>query len=273
LFRATHEKQYEKIEHTALPKTKTPTVSVLELTPQPDVATMPPNDAARTNNMNDRQRLIAQVAATITRLPANGVLRVGIDGVDGAGKSMFGDELAAALTTIGRHVIRASVDGFHNPRTLRYRQGRSSPLGYFEDSYNYAQLNAVLLAPLGPGGTGCYRTAIFDHRADAPVALPEHRAAPGDILVFDGIFLHRPELRTCWDFSIFLDIATATSVQRCAHRDGTPPEMHAPENQRYIAGQQHYLATCTPQHYATLVINNDDLAAPRLIEGALQPEI
>jgi len=47
------------------------------------------------------------------------VVRVGIDGVDGVGKSMFGDELAQVLAAAGRSVIRASIDGFHNPRAIR----------------------------------------------------------------------------------------------------------------------------------------------------------
>jgi uridine kinase len=45
-------------------------------------------------------------------------------------------------------VIRASVDGFHNARALRYERGRHSPEGYFENSYNYAALNQYLLDPL-----------------------------------------------------------------------------------------------------------------------------
>jgi len=64
------------------------------------------------------------------------VLRVGIDGVDGAGKTTFADELAAALAPFGRPVIRAGVDGFHHPRAVRYRRGRESPEGFFRDSYD-----------------------------------------------------------------------------------------------------------------------------------------
>ena len=69
--------------------------------------------------MPDRQHILRTVAETIMRLPSAHVVRVGIDGVDGAGKSMFGDELTLVLTMAGRSVIRASVDGFHNPRAIR----------------------------------------------------------------------------------------------------------------------------------------------------------
>lgn len=218
--------------------------------------------------MNERKALLHTLATTIAGLPAERVLRVGIDGVDGAGKSVFGDELAAALEAAGRRTIRASVDGFHNPRALRYRQGRYSPLGYFFDSYDYAQLKAVLLGPLSPGGDGRYRSAVFDHRADASVAAPEAQAVPGDILVFDGIFLHRPELREYWDFSIFLEVEFAVSIPRCARRDNASPDLNAQANRRYIEGQEYYLRTSDPRRHATLVIDNEVFEAPRIVRSA-----
>jgi uridine kinase len=76
-----------------------------------------------------RTAVLERVAAAVLALPAVGTVRVGIDGVDGAGKTTFADELREALTPSGRPVIRATVDGFHNPKTVRYRRGRSSPEG------------------------------------------------------------------------------------------------------------------------------------------------
>jgi uridine kinase len=213
----------------------------------------------------DRQALLLRIAEAILRVPAPFVTRVGIDGVDGAGKTMFGDELAGLLQASGRRMIRASVDSFHHPRALRYRQGRHSPEGFFQDSYDYAQLQAVLLDPLSPGGDGRYRTAAFDHRTDAPVVAPEEQAAPGAILVCDGIFLHRPELRSYWDVSVFLEVSVAVSVSRCAARDGSSPDPQDPSQRRYVAGQQIYLHTCAPQRHATFVVNNDVLDAPFVV--------
>jgi alkylation response protein AidB-like acyl-CoA dehydrogenase len=89
------------------------------------------------------------------------VVRVGIDWVDGAGKTYLADELAELLRASGRSTIRASVDGFHHPRAIRYRRDRGSPEGFFHDSYDYDQLKAALLDPLSPGGTRRYRVAVF----------------------------------------------------------------------------------------------------------------
>lgn len=209
-----------------------------------------------------RRQLLHQIADAILRLPANQVVRAGIDGVDGAGKTIFGNELAGILAAGGRNVIRASVDSFHNPRAVRYQRGRSSPEGYFLDSYNYALLTSELLDSLSPGGNGAYRIAAFDYRTDAPVSVPRQQAAAGDILVFDGLFLHRPELRNYWDYSIFLDISPAVACRRCATRDGSPPDPAAPENRRYLQGQELYIRTCNPRAHATLVINNEAIEAP-----------
>ncbi len=217
--------------------------------------------------MSTRYQVLESVAHRILRLPADCVVKVGIDGVDGAGKTMFADELAKVLQNSSRSVIRASVDGFHNRKTVRYARGRSSPEGYFADLYNYAALKAVLLDPLSRGGSGRYRVAIFDHRSDSPVSEPDQHALPASILVLDGIFLHRPELRHYWDFSIFLDAAFGVSVSRSGERDGTSPDPGAPGNRRYVEGQQLYLQSCTPSLHATVTIDNNELSAPFVVQA------
>ncbi len=212
--------------------------------------------------MFERQNLLNHVAKHILELPADHTIRVGIDGVDGSGKTFFANELTHVLAGTKRPIIQASVDSFHNPKVVRYRLGQTSPEGYFRDSYNYPQLKEVLLDPLSPNGSGQYRTAIFDHKLNSPVAMPARQAMPNSILIFDGIFLHRPELRMVWDFSIFLQVDFDVSIPRMAQRGGGSPDPQAPENYRYMEGQKLYLRECHPQKYATLVINNEDLAAP-----------
>ncbi len=84
---------------------------------------------------------------------------------------------------------------------------------------------------------------------------------------FDGIFLHRPELKDKWDLSIFLDVAFDVSIARCARRDRSfgPLDPRATENRRYVEGQRIYLRQCDPRRCATIVIDNNDLAVPRVV--------
>ena len=209
-----------------------------------------------------RAALLADLAARIDGLASPHPLRVAVDGVDGAGKTYFGDELGSALESLGRPVIRSSVDGFHRPRASRHARGRTSPEGYYLDSYDYDQLRSALLVPLGPGGSRSYRTAVFDHRTDLPVDAPVRHAPEDAVLVLDGLFLHRPELRPHWDFSVFLRVDFEESVARMGVRDGTSPDPADASNHRYVEGQRIYFADASPEQHATVVVDNNDLARP-----------
>jgi len=194
-------------------------------------------------------------------------LRVAIDGPDGAGKTTLADELAELLAG-KRPVIRAGIDGFHNPRELRYRRGPDSPEGYFLDSFDYEALRALLLDPLGPGGSRRYRRALFDYRADEKVAAPEEEASDDSILLFDGVFLLRPELRVFWDFSIFVRAGFDETLRRAEERDrelmGGAQAVRERYRKRYIPGQELYFSRCAPQDVADVVIDNTDVNEPKL---------
>ena len=225
--------------------------------------------AFRPHETPQRAEVLREVAARVLERPATRVARIAIDGVDGAGKTVFADELASVLAPSRRPIIRASVDGFHNPREVRYARGRASPEGFFLDSYDYAALRRCLLDPLGPDGSRIYRTVAFNHIADCPVAAEAHLAAPNAILVLDGIFLHRPELRDCWDLSVFLSVPFEVSVPRGAARGPGfgSPDPAAESNRRYVEGQRLYLDQGKPRDRADIVIDNTDLAAPKIVHA------
>jgi len=212
-----------------------------------------------------RSELIDTIAERIARITSQRPVRVAIDGVDGVGKTVFADELAGSLIERERTVIRASVDGFHNPRSIRYRLGRNSPEGYFEDSFNYSALKKELLEPLGPGGSLRYRRAVFDYRTDCEITMSLETAAKDSILIFDGVFLHRSELVSYWEMSVFLDAPLEVTIARAAMRDGGSPDINSLENQRYVKGQQLYLRTCEPKHLATIVIDNEVFVSPKIV--------
>lgn len=215
--------------------------------------------------MTKRAELLQYIAHAILKLPADNVVRVAIDGVDGAGKTVFGDELSYILQSFERQVIRASVDSFHNPRPIRYKRGASSPEGFFRDSYNYEALVTYLLRPLSRDGSRRFHSSAFDHRTDAAVVAAEEYAEPSAILIFDGIFLHRPELQAFWDFSIFLDVDFTISIPRGAQRGAGSSDPLALSNQRYVQGQKIYLSECNPKVHASVVVNNEDLESPYIV--------
>ena len=191
-------------------------------------------------------------------LPAQGL--VGVDGVDGAGKTTFCDDLAAVLRAQGRVVVRASVDDFHHPQGIRWRRGRTSPEGFFLDSFDHERFADRLLTPFAAGRP--FQRAGHDLATDEYVDAPAEVAPPSALLLVDGIFLHRDELVRHWDFSIFLSVEFAVSAARMAVRDGSPSDPDDPRNRRYVEGQRLYLAKCDPAGRADLVIDYNDLAEP-----------
>ena len=216
-----------------------------------------------------RASVLEQLAAAIAAVRRDHPTRVAIDGVDGSGKTMLADELVEPLRRARREVIRASVDGFHNPRAVRYVRGADSPEGYFLDSFDSAALRRELLDPLGPGGSGCFRTAVFDYRTDRAVESPPRAAALDAVLLFDGVFLARSELEGCWDLTIWLDVPFEVTVERAIARDerngGDAAVTRGKYEHRYVPGQRLYLKECRPRDRAHIVVDNSALDRPRIV--------
>jgi uridine kinase len=210
-----------------------------------------------------RRKLLEHIARKSLAFKQDRVI-VAVDGVDGSGKTVFADELAAIVLALGQSAIRASVDGFHHPREIRYLRGRNSLEGYFLDSYDYDTLRRDLLLPFRSGAR-TVQIARFDHRSNHEVMSAFAEPDVRSVLLIDGIFLHRDELISCWDLSVFLDVPFVISYMRMAARDGSSPDPDAPENHRYLEGQRIYLRQCNPYDRATILVDNTDLKAPRIL--------
>jgi uridine kinase len=215
-----------------------------------------------------RETVVAEVARRIVAVERPHPVRVAIDGVDAAGKTTLANELAPLVERAGHPVIRASIDGFHQPRITRYRRGPMSPEGYYHDSFDYTALIANLLQPLGPGGSQVFRRRVFDFRTDRPDVSEPETASPDAVLLLDGVFLLREELRDYFDFSVFVRTEFAISRQRAEQRDrelfGSVDEVRRRYDQRYLPGQRLYLTSQQPERHASLVLENNDAANPRI---------
>lgn len=181
---------------------------------------------------------------------------VGVDGVDGSGKTTFAGALGSAYREAGRAVVVVHLDDFLNPRAVRHRQGRDSPVGFFEDTYDLTAFRAAVLTPVRNRVPALVTRRVFDHRRDAPVSEAAVEIAATGVVLVEGMFLHRDELRHEWDLSIFLDVPLSVSVGRMAARDGADPDPEHVSNRRYVEGQRLYFARCTPRQRATIVLDN-----------------
>lgn len=195
-------------------------------------------------------------------------------GIDASGKTTLANELASKLKGSDRPIIRASIDGFHNPKSVRYAKGKNSPEGYYFDSFNYKAMTESLLDPLNFGRLK-YKTAVFDYRTDSEVFSPIRTTAKDSILIMEGVFLFRPELADYWDVKIFMDVNFKINVKRAVKRTaeieyiGTEQEILDKYQKRYIPGQQIYFEQAHPKEKADIVIDNNDFENPIIIKCKL----
>src|SRR3954465_4856632 len=141
-----------------------------------------------------RDEMLGRLAEAVGAVTVAHPTRVAIDGPPAAGKTTLADELAVVLRAQGREVIRATIDDFLFPRTQRYRRGEYSAEGCYFDTHDYDALNRVLLDPLGPDGSPRFPHGAPAHPADPALPPPVSTAPVDAVLLFDGVFLMRPEL-------------------------------------------------------------------------------
>ena len=218
---------------------------------------------------SQRAQVLHVLASAVVALSPGRRAVVAVDGVDGAGKTVLGRELAA-LVGRQREAHRVSVDGFHRPAAERYARGRT-PETFYRDQYDHDAIRGRLVGPFRAGTP--WTRAIHDLEQEVRVeAAPEPAAGPDAVLLVDGIFLHRPELADLWDASVFVDVPFEVSVPRGNARFGAVGASEADPasavNARPVGGQRLYLAEVDPASRATWVLDNTDLAAPALRGGA-----
>ena len=205
--------------------------------------------------------VVEALADLVTRTAPARRARVAVDGVDGSGKTTLADALAPL---VGRPLVRASVDGFHRPRAERYRRGRLSPEGCYEDTFDLAALRGRLLEPFAQGSP-CV-TAVFDHASDTPVVAAPQVTPPDAVLVVDGVFLQRPELADCWDLVVHLQVPDDEVLRRVVVRDGGDADaVRGLYLARYLPAQRLYEQRCRPAQRADVLLDHRDPQAPGVL--------
>ena len=195
-----------------------------------------------------------------------GRLLLAIDGIEGAGQAAFADGFAEVFAEEGTAAYRASIRDFHRPRAERDKHGRTSPRGVYEDSYDYPTFRRVLIDPFREGAatsaaTGFQLTA-FDPDRDAPTEAAWVTAPRDAVLIVDGVFLHRPELRGIWHWSLWLETSFEVAYARLAAQDGRDPDPRSPRNARDVEGQLIYLTEAKPRAAASALVDNTDPSVP-----------
>jgi len=220
---------------------------------------------------SSRQEILKQISAHILSIATDHPIKVGIDGITASGKSTFARELAEFLHPSGRPIISTTLDGFHNPRSIRHQKGRESAEGYYFDAYNYPAIVEHLLLPLSAVGNLKYKTQVLDLHTDQPDPRPAQQASRNSILIVDGSFALRKELVEHWDVGIYLSVDFEIAESRASVRDAelfkSAEIAREITKKRYHGAHQLHIEVANPCERAQFIINNNDPQNPSMKNG------
>jgi len=164
----------------------------------------------------------------------DGAILVAISGIDAAGKGTIARDVAGRLKAAGLRVALVGGDGW------------------------LIQGEKLDLDP--DPGVAFYRRGFWFATMFEGVIDPLRRDPAIDVILLEGIFLFKRELRHRYDLSIWIDCAYETALQRALARnqENLPREQLLSDYARiYFPAQEIHLQRDNPREFAEIVFPND----------------
>jgi uridine kinase len=211
--------------------------------------------ASRTASIDD---VVAKIVAARHQIPtARGVL-VAVSGIDGSGKGYVTGKIVEALRATGLRVAEINIDGWLNLPHIRF--AKANPAEHFyRHAIRFDAVFAQLVLPLRD------RRSIHVDVDFAEETATEYRRhtfdfQETDVIVLEGIYLLKRELRAHYDLSFWIECSFATALARALARrqEGlSADETIAAYRTTYFPAQELHFARDDPKAGATAIVNND----------------
>ncbi len=168
---------------------------------------------------------------------------VAIDGPSGAGKSTLAGALLSSLQ--GATVVH--VDDFYSDEGMD-PSGGVNVEDACDQYVDWLKLYDLVLQPLRDGENGYYQ--IYDWVAQRPdiwVTLE-----PQGVLIVEGVYAMRPELREAYDVKVFVDTSPEIRLRRLAERSDNPVWV-----KRWAEAEMWYHDNLRPIDYADVIVSGE----------------
>jgi uridine kinase len=167
-------------------------------------------------------------------------LVIGIDGHGAAGKSMFSD----SVRQLSQRVTVVHMDDFYKPSSLRERSDSSIGAAFDWERLVTQVLNKLM-------GNQSARYQRYDWETDS---LAEWHTVPaGEIVLIEGIYSTRKELRQFYDLLIWIECPHEIRLARGIERDGEKAR-EAWVND-WMPAEDRYVQNHRPDHHAHLLLD------------------
>lgn len=181
--------------------------------------------------------------AAIASLTGSEPTVVALEGLAGSGKTTAADALRRESGD--RPLTVVAADEFYQPDERDWRSW--TPSEGYERYFDHVRLETELLRPLQQQQTA--RFATFDWVQRKPG--PDRSVVPRGILVVEGIYLLKPQLRPYWDASVWVEAPRRLRERRLRARGEGDPDWIT----RWMRAEDYYLNVDQPSETATFVVS------------------
>ncbi|QUH21614.1 uridine kinase [Alkaliphilus sp. B6464] len=184
---------------------------------------------------------------------------VAIDGLGGSGKTTITKSIAENLKTKGYNPVIIHIDDFIQPKSVRYNEKYEEWFCYYHLQWRYKYLIDNILCPIYDGEKMIDRKIeLYDKDIDEYKVKDFKYDSDKSLLIIEGVFLQRPELKKFLNYVIYLDIPKDIRLERVIKRDryiGNDQQIVDKYKTRYFPAEERYISTCCPKDNADLVIS------------------
>ena len=181
---------------------------------------------------------------------------IGIDGLGGAGKSTIADSVKECLEAKGHNVILLHIDDFIFQRSIRYNDAYPQWECYYDLQWRYNYFIGII-SLIKSREESKIRVDLYDKNTDC--FEPEDLAITDNtVIVVEGIFLQRKELRSLFDLVAYIDVPEEERLRRVLERDkyiGSEDDIRQKYEERYFPAERHYTSKFSPKANADIVIS------------------
>lgn len=182
---------------------------------------------------------------------------IGIDGLGGAGKTTIVNSLKLQLQNKNYNAVILHIDDFIYPKNIRYNKSKEEWDCYYNIQWRYDYLINEILMPIKEEIEIDKEIEIYDKDNDI-YTLEQIKIPQGSILLLEGIFLQRKEIRGCFDYVIYLDVPREARLNRVINRDkymGSSEDIKLKYERRYFPAEDKYIEEYWPIQNADYVLN------------------
>ena len=204
------------------------------------------------------EKIIEHIVAQRALTPEHRSLLVGLSGIDGSGKGFLAEQLVPRLWQRSLNAVSINVDRWLNPPQKRFNPNNPAEHFYYH-AIRFEEMLRDVIVPLRRSRSYEVEANIAEETSSR-YQRRVFKFENVDIIVIEGIFLFKQDLREYFDLRIWIDCSFATALDRALAR--RQEKLLSAETIRayetiYFPAQKIHFARDNPRAAADFIITND----------------